>query len=97
MNAIPLKFYFHKTACLEFDGTLWWNMDPFEGLWVLGNASGSLLGFKNTKIAELQAVTLAQLVDNLVQKSLYDLLDHYPLVPGEVSDPVYNLLLRFSS
>ena len=72
-------------------------MDPFEGLWVLGDASGPPLGFKNTKVAELQTVTLAQFIDNLVQKSLYDLLDHYPLVTGKVSDPVYKLLLRSGS
>ena len=97
MNGILLEFYFHKTACLEFDGAFRWNMDPFEGLWVLGDAGSPLLGFKNTKVAELQTVTLAQLIDNLVQKSLYDLLDHNPLVASKVSDPVYKLFLRSGS
>lgn len=76
----------HAASGFELDGSLCGDGDAFESLWVLGHARGAVLDFKDSEIAELEAVAFGDFVDHLIKKLLDDLLGDDTLVSGSLCD-----------
>lgn len=89
-----LEAFTHASACFELDGALCGNGDALKGLWVLRHAGGTVLDFKDTEIAELEAVAFGDFIDHLVKKLLDDLLCDDAFVACALGDLVYKDFLR---
>ena len=85
----------HQSADLELDGPLGRHLDPLHRLWVLGDAGCSRLCLEHAKVPELQTVTFAKLVNDLVEEMLNDVLHNDPLGLGLVRNSVNQLFFRY--
>ena len=92
-----LEMELHHPPDLELYGALWGHLDALERLGVLGGAGGPFLGLENAEVAELQTVSVAQLLDHVVQKTLDDLLDDHAFGAGLIGNPVHQFLFGHRS
>ena len=56
----------HQSPDFELDGPLARNMDPFEGLGILGRSRGPLLGLEYTEIPKFKPVVSPEIIDDFV-------------------------------
>jgi len=83
--------FFHQSADFEFDGPFGWHLYPLKGFGVLSDASGSELALEHAEVAKLQTVALAEFLDDFVEESLDDALDHDTLTIGALRNAVNQL------
>jgi hypothetical protein len=91
--AVAAKAQFHDPSYLKLNRALFRNFDPFQRFWVLGDPSLAKLALKDSEVSEFQAVTLAQLVHDIVQEELNNPFDDNALVPCSVGDSINQVLL----
>ena len=84
----------HEPTDLELDRAFGGNRHAFERLGILRGAGGPLSALEHAEVTEFQAVARSQFVDDLVQESLNDLLDHNLLACGLVGDSLDEFFLR---
>ena len=57
-------------------------MNPLQGLGILCDTGGSLLGLENTEVSKFQAIPPAELFDDLIQERLNYFLDRNAFLSG---------------
>ena len=82
------ELHLHHTANLELHGALLRDFDPFKRFWILSGTSLAELALKHAEVSELQAVTSAKLLNNVIQEELNYPFDDDSLIAGAVGDSV---------
>ena len=85
---------FHETTDLELHHTLGGDLHLLQRAWVLGGASGTFLDLKDAKLAELEPISSAKLIDNRIQEQLDDLLGDDLGLARLGGDSVYKFFFR---
>jgi hypothetical protein len=70
----------HQSADLESHSLASWNLYLLECLGILRNSSCALADFKDSKVAEFQAISIGQFVDHFIKKQLDSFLDFATLL-----------------
>src|SRR5690606_15260587 len=75
----------------EFDGSLFGHPDALQRLGVLRDAGCPNLAFENPEIPELQAIAVAEFLNDFIKKVLNDAFDVDPLITRSVGDSIDQL------